>query len=162
LAVDRWPWSLGQRPTANGERNMRWTPGGVSSDVEDRRGSSGFGFGGAPIGIGGAVVLLILSLLFHKNFFALFEGQQAQQPRAAGLRAGLRAGGRDRASREEDPRRRAARAPGDGERSVARAGAVGASRAAGRLLRRDLGTLHPAAQHPGERRRGGGAERRRL
>jgi predicted metalloprotease len=62
---------------------MRWTPGGVSSDVEDRRGSSGFGFGGAPIGIGGAVVLLVLSLLFHKNFFALFEGQQAQQPRAA-------------------------------------------------------------------------------
>src|SRR5437773_11496914 len=53
---------------------MRWTPGGQSSDIEDRRGSSGFGFGGAPIGIGGAVVLLILSLLFGKNFFAIFEG----------------------------------------------------------------------------------------
>ena len=53
---------------------MRWTPGGESSDIEDRRGSSGFGLGGAPIGIGGAVVLLILSLLFGKNFFAIFEG----------------------------------------------------------------------------------------
>src|SRR5712691_9669352 len=29
---------------------MRWTPGGVSSDIEDRRGSSGFGIGGAPMG----------------------------------------------------------------------------------------------------------------
>jgi uncharacterized protein len=55
---------------------MRWTPGGESSDIEDRRGSSGFGFGGMPIGIGGAVVLLILSLLFGKNFFAIFEGSQ--------------------------------------------------------------------------------------
>ncbi|MEA2163053.1 MAG: uncharacterized protein QOK37_1180 [Thermoanaerobaculia bacterium] len=52
---------------------MRWTPGGDSSDVEDRRGSGGggFGFGGMHIGCGGAVILLILSLLFHKNFFAL-------------------------------------------------------------------------------------------
>ncbi|MEA2238418.1 MAG: uncharacterized protein QOC81_3142 [Thermoanaerobaculia bacterium] len=54
---------------------MRWTPGGDSSDVEDRRGSSGglggFGIGGKGIGCGGAVILLVLSLLFHKNFFAL-------------------------------------------------------------------------------------------
>jgi predicted metalloprotease len=57
---------------------MRWTPGGSSSDIEDRRGSSGGGFGGfgggAPIGCGGAIILLVLSLLFHKNFFALFSG----------------------------------------------------------------------------------------
>jgi len=56
---------------------MRWTPGGISSDIEDRRGSSGGGFGfggGAPIGCGGAIILLVLSLLFHRNFFALFEG----------------------------------------------------------------------------------------
>jgi predicted metalloprotease len=54
---------------------MRWTPGGDSSDVEDRRGSGGgfggFGIGGKGIGCGGAVILLVLSLLFHKNFFAL-------------------------------------------------------------------------------------------
>ncbi len=37
---------------------MRWTPGGVSGDIEDRRDSSGgggfgFGGGGIPFGIGG-------------------------------------------------------------------------------------------------------------
>jgi predicted metalloprotease len=58
---------------------MRWTPGGPSADLEDRRGSSGggFGFGGMPIGIGGAVVLLLLSLVFHRNFFALFDSSGA-------------------------------------------------------------------------------------
>src|SRR5439155_22016926 len=55
--------------------SVRWTPGGESSDVEDRRGG-GFGFGGMPIGIGGAIVLLVLSLIFGKNFFAIFEGAQ--------------------------------------------------------------------------------------
>jgi predicted metalloprotease len=56
---------------------MRWTPGGVSSDIEDRRGSSGGGFGfgrGPTIGCGGAIILLVLSLLTGKNFFALFDG----------------------------------------------------------------------------------------
>jgi predicted metalloprotease len=59
---------------------MRWTPGGVSSDVEDRRGSSGFGIGGAPLGIGGAVILLILSLVFGRNLFT--SGAVQQQPAA--------------------------------------------------------------------------------
>jgi predicted metalloprotease len=70
---------------------MRWTPGGVSSDVEDSRGSGGglggFGFGRAPIGCGGFIILLVLSLLFHRNFFALFSGgsgtTQTQQAPAA-------------------------------------------------------------------------------
>lgn len=59
---------------------MRWTPGGVSDDIEDRRdeGSSGFGgfggFRGVHLGIGGTLLLLILSLVFHQNFFALFSG----------------------------------------------------------------------------------------
>ena len=58
---------------------MRWTPGGESQDVEDRRdeggsGGGGFGFGGMHIGIGGAIVLLILSVVFKQNFFSLLGG----------------------------------------------------------------------------------------
>jgi predicted metalloprotease len=47
---------------------MRWTPGKISSNIEDRRGSSG-GFGRAGMGLGGGAVLLVLSLLFGHNFF---------------------------------------------------------------------------------------------
>ena len=66
---------------------MRWTPGGRSSDIEDRRGSSGgFGIGGAPIGIGGAILLLVLSLLFHKNFFALLGSGSATTSQPAATR----------------------------------------------------------------------------
>jgi predicted metalloprotease len=58
---------------------MRWTPGGESQDIEDRRdeddsGGGGFQFGGMHIGIGGAIVLLLLSLIFKQNFFALLGG----------------------------------------------------------------------------------------
>jgi uncharacterized protein len=57
---------------------MRWTPGGESQDIEDRRdeggGGGGFQFGGMHIGIGGALILLVLSLIFHTNFFALLSG----------------------------------------------------------------------------------------
>jgi predicted metalloprotease len=56
---------------------MRWTPGNISPNVEDRRGSSGGGFGfgrGPTIGCGGAIILLVLSLLTGKNFFAMFDG----------------------------------------------------------------------------------------
>jgi uncharacterized protein len=50
---------------------MDWTPGGRSSDLEDRRGGGGgFGFGGG-LGIGGFIIVLLLSLVFHRNFFAL-------------------------------------------------------------------------------------------
>jgi predicted metalloprotease len=59
---------------------MRWTPGDESQDIEDRRDESGGGggggmqFGGMHIGIGGAIVLLVLSLVFKHNFFALLGG----------------------------------------------------------------------------------------
>jgi uncharacterized protein len=65
---------------------MRWTPGGLGPDIEDRRGASGGGFGfgrGPTIGCGGAVILLVLSLLTGRNFFALFDGSGgAVQPGA--------------------------------------------------------------------------------
>lgn len=65
---------------------MRWTPGGISSDIDDERGSSGggfggFGFGGGSLGCGGVIIVLALSLIFHRNFFALFDNSQAPAPR---------------------------------------------------------------------------------
>jgi uncharacterized protein len=62
---------------------MRWTPGGESQDIEDRRdetgggGGGGFQLGGPHIGIGGVIILLILSVVFKQNFFALFGGGNA-------------------------------------------------------------------------------------
>ena len=58
---------------------MKWTPEGESQDIEDRRdeggsGGGGFQFGGMHIGLGGALILLVLSLLFKQNFFALIGG----------------------------------------------------------------------------------------
>jgi uncharacterized protein len=56
---------------------MRWTPGGSSDDVEDRRdegGSGGMRFGGIHLGLGGLIIVFILSLVFHRNFFALLSG----------------------------------------------------------------------------------------
>ena len=47
---------------------MRWTPGGRSPDLEDRR-SAGGGVG-RGLGIGGTVVVLALSLIFGRNLFS--------------------------------------------------------------------------------------------
>lgn len=48
---------------------MRWTPGKISSNIEDERGSSGSGLGRAGMGLGTGAVLLVLSLVFGHNFF---------------------------------------------------------------------------------------------
>jgi uncharacterized protein len=86
------PHSLAEHPGATislerlQEKLMRWTPGGESQDVEDRRdesgggGSGGFGFGGMHIGIGGALVLLVLSLIFKTNLFALLGSGGSVSP----------------------------------------------------------------------------------
>lgn len=50
---------------------MRWTPGGRSPNLEDRRSMGGLGGGmGRGLGIGGTVVVLALSLLFGRNLFS--------------------------------------------------------------------------------------------
>jgi len=57
---------------------MRWTPGGRSENLEDRRGASGGGFGGfgggRGLGLGGIVILLVLSLIFKQDFLSLATG----------------------------------------------------------------------------------------
>ena len=55
---------------------MKWTPGSVSEDVEDRRGGGG-GFRGGPVSIGVVLVLLVLSLLTGKNFLSLLDSGAA-------------------------------------------------------------------------------------
>ena len=52
---------------------MRWTPGS-SDDVEDRRdesGGGGFRPGGIHLGLGGIVILFVLSLIFKRDFLSL-------------------------------------------------------------------------------------------
>ena len=70
---------------------MDWTPGGLSSDVEDRRGDSGgggggfgFGGGGGGLGIVGVLVLLVISLVTGRNFIgAYLSGGGTAAPRPA-------------------------------------------------------------------------------
>jgi uncharacterized protein len=67
---------------------MRWTPGGTSQDVEDRHdqgGGGGFGGGGIRLGLGGLLILFVLSLIFKQNFFALLGGGGATSPGPAAV-----------------------------------------------------------------------------
>ncbi len=65
---------------------MEWQPGGLSSDIEDRRddsgggGGGGFGFGGGGLGIIGFVVLLVISLVTGHNFLGSFFGNGSAAP----------------------------------------------------------------------------------
>ena len=64
---------------------MRWTPGGLSSDVEDRRGDSGGGFGGGGLGIVGFIILLVISLVTGRNYIGAYfsSGGVAHQQQSA-------------------------------------------------------------------------------
>ena len=89
---------------------MRWTPGGSSSE---RRGSPRagrrFGGGGMRMGLGGFVVLLVLSLVFRKDFFSLVGGgapaADPTRPGSGGTGADHTGGRRARAVRHLRPQR---------------------------------------------------------
>jgi predicted metalloprotease len=55
---------------------MEWQDEGQSQDIEDRRGDSGGGFiGGSGLGIGGFLIVAVISLVTGHNFFPLlFHG----------------------------------------------------------------------------------------
>jgi len=69
---------------------MRWTPGKRNENLEDRRGASGGGGfrggggGGLKLGLGGTVIVLILSLVFGKDFTSMLDSggapSAAEQP----------------------------------------------------------------------------------
>jgi predicted metalloprotease len=67
---------------------MRWTRRGRSRNLEDRRASGFRGRRGkASLGIGGVLLLLVLSVLFDQNFFALLGETGASLPTGAGTAA---------------------------------------------------------------------------
>jgi hypothetical protein len=53
---------------------MKWKPGQTSRDIEDRRGTRVRLGGGRGLGIGGVVVLLVLSVIFRQDFLSLAGG----------------------------------------------------------------------------------------
>jgi len=61
---------------------MKWQRGYQSSNVEDRRGSGGGRLPGGRLGIGAFVILLILSLVFKRDFLSLAGGLAGGAPMA--------------------------------------------------------------------------------
>ncbi len=56
---------------------MKWTLGGDRKNLEDRRGQTGggggFRGGGLRLGLGGTIVVLVLSLIFRQDLFRLLD-----------------------------------------------------------------------------------------
>lgn len=69
---------------------MRWNPGGRSQNLEDRRGAGAGGGGtggpggGMRLGLGGMVVLLVLSLVFKRDLISPFVGGDVSSAIGAG------------------------------------------------------------------------------
>ena len=84
---------------------MRWNRDESDENVEDRRdetggGGGGFSGGGMKLGIGGIIVVGLLSLVFRRNFFALLDGGGGPGP-SASVSTGPRA---PSAPRPHDPK----------------------------------------------------------
>ena len=62
---------------------MRWTTGSRGS-INDMRGASGGGRGMIPLGIGGFIVVALLSMFTGVDFFDILGGGGSTQPTAVG------------------------------------------------------------------------------
>src|SRR5260370_40467476 len=61
---------------------MGWAPGEGRGDIEDRRAAGGSRIRGTHIGIGGTLLLVLLSLIFKRDFVSMFSGTQETAPAA--------------------------------------------------------------------------------
>lgn len=78
---------------------MRWTPGGRSRNLEDRRGAGGSGMGGmggggfrgggVRLGVGGMLVLIVLSYVFKTDLVTPITGGGGMQPAPSAQQAPL-------------------------------------------------------------------------
>lgn len=75
---------------------MRWTPGD-RSNIEDRRGSSGYGMRAGGLGLGGLLLLLVLSWATGVDFLSLLGGGAGTNPSTS-----VGTAGRATASPEEE------------------------------------------------------------
>ncbi len=67
---------------------MKWQRGYQSSNVEDRRGRGGGRLPGGRLGLGAIVILLVLSIVFKRDFLSLAGGlADDQTPAATGTEA---------------------------------------------------------------------------
>ena len=66
---------------------MRWTPGGVSGDIEDRRSEGGSPIRGSHLGLGGTILLLLLSLIkdIRRNVEILLDAAPVLAKQTANL-----------------------------------------------------------------------------
>ncbi len=68
---------------------MRWKPRGRSANLEDRRGVDLGARSGVRLGLGGVVLLLILSVLFKRDFFTLLDAGGADAASPASVAPGI-------------------------------------------------------------------------
>ncbi len=68
---------------------MRWKPRGRSANLEDRRGANLGARSGVRLGLGGVVLLLVLSVLFKRDFFTLLDAGNANAGLPAAAAPGI-------------------------------------------------------------------------